>query len=174
MKTAKALTVARWLPLLLLLALSGNSAAASDLSALKNLRQPSNQLYVSGQPLPSQFALLTEAGVQHIISFRQPEEMAGFDEGAAVAAAGMRFYSIPVAPRREGFTRAKVAQFDALLKEIGADKVLIHCATGQRPASMMALRAHWLQGKNAEQALAIGEASGLQSFEGIVKQLLEP
>ena len=60
-----------------------------------------------------------------------------------------------------------------MLSEEGEGKVLMHCGSGNRVGAMMALRARWVQGRSAEEALAIGRSSGLKGLEGDVRTLLQ-
>jgi uncharacterized protein (TIGR01244 family) len=94
------------------------------------------------------------------------------DEKSLVEKAGMKYHSLPIAGVA-GLTRDNVATFDRLLAESQEGKVLLHCASGNRVGAMMALRARWVQGKSAEEALAIGKGAGLKGLEADVKTLLQ-
>jgi rhodanese-related sulfurtransferase len=60
-----------------------------------------------------------------------------------------------------------------MLAEAKDGKVLLHCASGNRVGAMLALRARWLQGKSADEAMAIGKASGMTGLAADVKALFD-
>jgi protein tyrosine phosphatase (PTP) superfamily phosphohydrolase (DUF442 family) len=64
-------------------------------------------------------------------------------------------------------------KFDQLLKDSAKEDVLVHCASGNRVGAMLALRARWIEGKSAEEALAIGKAAGMTGMTDAVKAKLE-
>ncbi len=155
---------------LLLLALAAQ--AAEDLSAIKNLRQPSASHYAAGQPSPEQFQQLQQAGIQHIINFRPQQEQGDFDEAKLVNNLGMQYHNLPIASGKD-FTPEAIEQFDRLLNSIGDEKVLLHCASSNRVGAMMALRANWLQGASSEQALTVGKSYGLTRLEAVITPLMK-
>lgn len=164
--------------LLLVLAMdsSGPRAAESQVDALAQLPAHvavDTRLHVSAQPTVEALTKLPASGVRTVINLRPASETPDLDEKAVVEKAGMAYRSLPIAGAA-GLTRDNVAAFDRLLGEAGEGKVLMHCASGNRVGAMMALRARWIQGKSAEDALAIGKASGLKGLEGDVKALLQP
>jgi len=50
--------------------------------------------------------------------------------------------------------------------------VLVHCMSGNRVGALFALRAFWLQGMSAVEALAVGRRYGLTKLEPLVVQIL--
>jgi len=54
-----------------------------------------------------------------------------------------------------------------------AHPIVVHCASSNRVGAMAALRAAWLQGQSADQAIETGKAWGLKSLEPEVRALLE-
>lgn len=131
-----------------------------------------SRLHVSAQPTAEALVTLPSAGVRTVINLRPASETPDLDEKSVVEKSGMQYRSLPVAGAA-GLTRENVASFDRLLAEAGEGKVLMHCASGNRVGAMMALRARWIQGKSADEALAIGRGSGLKGLEGDVKTLLQ-
>lgn len=132
---------------------------------------PSPTLLCGGQPSAEQLAAICAAGVCHIINLRPVGEAAGFDEDAVVEALGVGYTRIGVAGPA-GLNRDNVLAFDAAMSAAGAQPTLVHCASGNRVGALMALRAAWCQGKTAEEALAIGRASGLTAMEPMVRAML--
>ena len=155
------------------LALINLSAYADQsLSTIKNLRQPNSTQFASGQPKTQEFSALKEAGIQHVINLRPKSETPDFNEEQAVIKNNMRYHNIPIASIAD-LTPENVEALDALLKQIGNEKTLLHCASSNRVGAMMALRANWLQGKSVEDSLAIGESFGLTRLKSAVNSLLK-
>jgi len=130
------------------------------------------RFHVSAQPTAEALVKLPSAGVRTVINLRPAAETPDLDEKAVVEKAGMIYRSLPIAGAA-GLTKENVAAFDRMMAEAGEGKVLMHCASGNRVGAMMALRARWLQGKSADEALEIGRNSGLKGLEGDVKALLQ-
>lgn len=128
--------------------------------------------HVSGQPTLEQIARLPAAGITTVINLRPAAENPGVDERAAVEQAGMKYLALPLSGAAD-LTPDNVRRFDQLLAGSASEKVLMHCASGNRVGAMMALRARWVQGRSAEEAMAIGRAAGLTGLAGDVQQLLE-
>jgi uncharacterized protein (TIGR01244 family) len=163
--------------LLVLLASSTAGAAGAEtppdaLSQLPAHIAVDSRLHVSAQPTAEAFMNLPAAGVRTVINLRPAGETPDLDEKSIVEKAGMKYRALPIAGAA-GLTRDNVALFDRILAETGEGKVLMHCGSGNRVGAMMALRAHWVQGKSAEEALVIGRSSGLKGLEGEVKSLLQ-
>jgi uncharacterized protein (TIGR01244 family) len=165
----------RFFRVLLPLLVAAAGAAEAPLDSLSQL--PSHialdaRLHVSAQPSAEALVNLPSAGVRTVINLRPSTETPDLDEKTVVEKSGMAYRALPIAGAA-GLTRANVVSFDRLLDEAGAGKVLMHCASGNRVGAMMALRARWVQGKSAEEALAIGRNSGLKGLEPDVKALLQ-
>lgn len=134
--------------------------------------QPEAQLLTAGQPTPVDFAALAEGGLKHVINLRPITEDAGFDEAALAAQLGLSYTVIPVAgPGDLSLERAR--DLDAALAATQGEPALVHCASSNRVGALLALRAHWLQQKSVDDALAYGRAGGLTKMEGAVQQLLQ-
>lgn len=139
---------------------------------LLNEKHPTDHLWTSGAVAPEQFAALKDAGVKHVINLRPRAEQGEFDEAATVASCGIAYANLPIAGPHE-LTLANVKAFDALLAETGGGNTVVHCASNNRVGALFALRAAWLQGATADDALAIGRAHGLLAMEPAVAALLE-
>jgi len=111
------------------------------------------------------------AGIRHVIDLTPDAETPEFDEAAAVRAAGMAYSNLPL---RGGvdLTRENVAAFDRMLRD-ARRPVLVHCASGNRVGAMAALRAAWIEGRPAEDAIGIGKAWGLKGLEAEVRRRIE-
>jgi uncharacterized protein (TIGR01244 family) len=124
----------------------------------------------AGQPSAAELAAAKAAGIRRVINLRPPSEAAGFDEAATLADLGLSYTVIPVAGP-EDLTLATVKALDEALAA-GEGPVLLHCASANRVGALLALRAAWLQGLPAQEALALGEAGGLTRMAPMVAELL--
>lgn len=135
-----------------------------------NARMPLEGLLTAGQLTPEQFDALSQAGYQHFISLRLPdEEGAGWEEAHA-AEAGIDFHRLPVAGA-SGLNRETVEALANLLEEAGEGTVL-YCGSSNRVGALMALKAAWVDGASPEEALKLGRAAGMTRLEPAVTQLL--
>lgn len=128
-------------------------------------------LSVAGQPTPEELQRFAAEGGTHVIDLRGPGEDRGYDEAAAVEAAGMSYHNLPITGAA-GLTRENVKKLDSLLTETSGGKTLLHCASANRVGALMALRARWLQGASMAEALEIGRRHGLTSLQPQVEALL--
>lgn len=135
-----------------------------------NLRQPSERLLTGGQPEAAAWKHLAADGVTTVINLRPADEMAGRDEAAEVAAAGMSYRQIPVA----GAAGVTAENADALWSAIAQapGKVLVHCASGNRVGALLALGAAQEGGMDPQQALQFGKDAGLTGAEPRVREVL--
>jgi uncharacterized protein (TIGR01244 family) len=150
-------------------------AAEAQVDALSQLPAHiavDQRFHVSAQPSAEALVKLPASGVRTVINLRPASEVPELDEKSVVEKAGMKYLSLPIAGAA-GLTRENVTAFDRLMADAGEGKVLMHCASGNRVGAMMALRARWIQGKSAEEALVIGKSSGLKGLEGDVRGLLQ-
>jgi uncharacterized protein (TIGR01244 family) len=134
--------------------------------------QPEPGLLTAGQPTPADFEALAAAGLKHIVNLRPSSEDAGFDEAALAAKLGLSYAVVPVASAAD-LNRDRAQELDAALARTGGEPTLVHCASSNRVGALLALRAAWLQGKSADEALAFGRAGGLTKMEAAVQQLLD-
>ncbi|MEO6699640.1 MAG: protein tyrosine phosphatase family protein [Paraperlucidibaca sp.] len=145
-------------------------AVASALPA--GYHKVSKTLSVSGYVhSKTQIEALKAEGVQVVISLLPDGEQTVLDEAEAVKQAGLSYVSIPVAGAAD-LTEANVRALDRALAEHVGEKVLVHCASGNRVGALLALRANWLLGASPEEAIAIGQAAGMTRLEAAVRELL--
>jgi uncharacterized protein (TIGR01244 family) len=164
--------VARWtMWMTMTLAASAWAAEGDVLATLPNHIALDAGTHVSGQPSEEALTKLGAAGVRTVIDLRPDQETPALDERAVVGKTGVQYRSLPISGRAD-LTHENVATFDRMLNESRPGPVLLHCSSGNRVGAMMALRARWMQGKTAEEALAIGKAAGLTGLAGDVQQLL--
>lgn len=139
-------------------------------TSVPNLRQPNDRLLTGGQPEAAAWKHLAADGVTTVINLRPADEMAGRDEAAEVAAAGMSYRLIPVAGAA-GITRENANALWAAIAQ-APGKVLVHCASGNRVGALLALGAAEQGGMDSQQALQFGKAAGLAGAEPRVREVL--
>lgn len=161
------------LPLWLMLCVA-HVAAAEDIAAelhLQNMKQPQPHRVASGVIDAKDLGRMRAAGIKHVINLRTAEESKGFDEQAIATGLGLGYHAIPM-QGAQSLTRENAAKLDELLKQIGDEPVLVHCASGNRVGALISLREAWINGKSAEAAIAEGKRWGLTSMEGAVRSAL--
>ncbi len=126
--------------------------------------------HVSGQPTLEAIMQLRSAGITTIIDLRPDAETPELDKKATAEKTGLKYRALPISGAAD-LTRENVLRFDRLLQETSSESVLIHCASGNRVGAMLALQARWVQGKSAEESLAIGKAAGMTGLAGEVQKL---
>jgi len=166
-------------PLLLLLALalsvSVSVAAAPEEAAMAGLPHvafPAPHRVASGRLQADDVATLKRAGIRQVIDLSLDSETPDFDEAAAMRAAGIGYHNLPIRGAGD-LTRARVVQFDRLLRDAGDEPTLVHCASGNRVGAMIALRAALIGGQSTEAALAEGRRWGLKGLEPAVRERLQ-
>lgn len=150
----------------------GLAAETATSVEIPNLRTPSPGLVCGGQPTQEQIGAAAASGIRTVITLRAEAESGDEWEPEAVGAAGMTYVVIPVSGPAD-LTKENAARLDAALKEAeGRGPVMVHCVSGNRVGALLALRAAWIQGKTAEEALELGRKAGLTKLEGEVKRIL--
>lgn len=135
---------------------------------LERFATPAAGIRSGGRITADDLPTLRAAGIRHVINLAPASETPGFDEAAAVQAAGMRYDPLPIAGAGD-LDRAAVLAFDRLLQAADAP-TLVHCGSGNRVGALVALRAAWLQGADEEAAVAEGRRWGLAGLEGEVRE----
>lgn len=137
---------------------------------IPNLQHPAAQLFTAGQPEAQAWPALARSGVRTVINLRPEAEMAGRDEPAEVAAAGMAYHSIPV-DGADGLTLESAHRLWTLLQQAEGD-VLVHCASANRAGALLAIAAARHDGLAPEEAIAFGRAAGMTGTEARVREVL--
>lgn len=132
---------------------------------------PAPGIVSAGRLAPSDIERVRAAGIGHVIDLTPDEETPGFDEAAAVRAAGLAYSNLPLDGAAD-LTRDNVFAFDALVRD-AQRPLLVHCGSGNRVGAMAALRAAWVDGQSLEAAIAIGKAWGLKGLEDEVRRRIE-
>lgn len=151
---------------------SGGAVALADVQGvgLMNAAMPLENVVTGGQPTPEQLSALVDLGYTNFVSLRPAtEEGTGWEE-AIVSDEGISFQRIPVAGA-EGLTRENVEALDRALDEAGAEGTVLYCGSSTRVGAMLALRAYWLDGADAQTALELGREAGMSRLEPAVTEL---
>lgn len=142
--------------------------AASKL--LPNGRTPLPDVLTGGQPSNAQLQRLADLGYKTVINLRTEGEPGTSEEPDTVKRLGMNYVSIPVAGTN-GLTRENAERLEDALNSAQGETA-IHCGSGNRVGALLALKAYWLDGKSAEDALKLGLDAGLTHLEPAVRQHL--
>lgn len=155
---------------------AGSATAAAPeeaaMGGLPHVAFPAPHRVASGRLQAGDIATLKVAGVRQVIDLSLDSETPGFDEAAAVRAAGIGYHNLPIRGAGD-LTRARVTQFNQLLLDAGDQLTLVHCASSNRVGAMIALRAALTDGRSGEAALAEGRRWGLKSLEPAVRERLQ-
>ncbi len=130
---------------------------AVQTTAVKYLSQDGD-LYIGGAPTPEGLGDLKARGVTTIIDLRQANE-ATFDEEAAAQARGLRYIHLPM--KSDQLTEEQAGRFIDALRPHNREKVLIHCAGGNRAAAMYGLYLGATRDCPTQEAMARAQRAGL-------------
>jgi uncharacterized protein (TIGR01244 family) len=144
--------------------------AAVNQIPIKNLTNPDQATFSSGQPTQEEIKALAQAGIKHIINLRTAEEQ-DWNEGDLVQSLGMQYHSVPVAGAA-GVTIENATTLVDILKEIDGEPALLHCGSGNRVGALIALREGALNGESIDDSVATGKLWGLTGLEPVVRERL--
>ncbi|MFO1054333.1 MAG: sulfur transferase domain-containing protein [Planctomycetota bacterium] len=131
---------------------------------------PRADLFCSGQPTEEQFTKLAGAGVKRVICLRpEGEPGTGWEESKA-AELGLQFVRIPVSGAQD-IDEAHARALDSRMQG-AAGATLVCCGSSNRVGALLALRAHFVEGRSAAESLAFGKACGLSKLEPRVVEVL--
>jgi uncharacterized protein (TIGR01244 family) len=124
---------------------------------------PRDEIVTAGQPTAAQFADAAREGIKTVIDLRAPNEPRGFDEAAAIEAAGMEYVVIPVTP--VSLNDAVFDKFLAVMRDVTRRPVMVHCQSANRVGGLL-LPYFVLDEKMSEPAaLKLAQQVGLRSSE---------
>lgn len=104
-----------------------------------------------------------------MISLLSADELG--DEPTRVAARNLHFLSIPITGAVD-LTEDNARKLGEALREHEGRPVLLHCGSGNRAGALLAMEAYYVEGKDVEDAVALGKSAGLTSLEGAVRERL--
>jgi uncharacterized protein (TIGR01244 family) len=127
--------------------------------AIRNFLQVTPDFCTGGQPRPEHFAELKSRGVKAVLNLRTPGEHRAEEEKAAVEAAGLKYFNIPV-----NYREPKDADVDAFLKitdDPANRPMFIHCTAAIRVGAFWVIRRVLRDGMTWEAALEEARKVGL-------------
>ncbi len=145
---------------------SSESVAPSDL--LPNGIEAEPGLLVGGQPSVEQLDALRESGYVTVVNLRGEGE--GGTGAAEVEAAGLTYVALPI-PDAEAMSEENARRLANVLDE-AEGPVVLHCGSGNRVGGLLALKAFYVDGLSADEAIQYGLDSGLTRLEGVVRERL--
>ena len=158
----------------LLLSLLLAITAQVELPPIRNFVQVTPQFCTGGQPRIEHFAKLKTDGVKAVLNLRQPSEHRAEEERAAVEAAGLKYFNIPVVYRDP--TDAQVDEFLKITDDPSNRPMFIHCTAAIRVGAFWAIRRALRDGMSIDAALEDGRKVGLVNaphLEEFVRRYVE-
>jgi uncharacterized protein (TIGR01244 family) len=149
------------------------SPAPADPPAIRDFVQVNPDFCTGGQPRPEHFAMLKARGVKTVLNLRTPGEHRAEEEKAAVEAAGMKYYNIPVVYRAPTFEQ--VDEFLRLTDDPANRPMFVHCTAAIRVGGFWLIRRVMRGGMTWDAALAEAQKVGLKGaphLEEFAKQYL--
>src|ERR1700752_1940083 len=135
------------------------SPAQAEMPAIPKFLQVSPEFCTAAQPRLEAFTKLKADGVKAVLNLRQPSEHRAADEQAAVEAAGMKYFNIPVVYANP--TDAEADQFLKITDDPANRPMFIHCTAAIRVGAFWAIRRAVRDGVPTDAALEEGRKVGL-------------
>ncbi len=139
---------------------------------IENVAAPLPGLLTTAQPTAEQVVELQELGYDRFVSFQVATEPGAGWEEAGIPNTGGTFLRIPVGSP-DDLTRENVEALAAALEGAGDEDTVLYCASSNRVGAMLALKAFWLDGATAEEALSLGRRAGMRALEPDVRRIME-
>jgi uncharacterized protein (TIGR01244 family) len=144
-------------------------AGSSPDPAIPYAKVPIDNVLIGGQLTKDDLDRAAELGYRTVVNLRSPGEEDYWDEEPMATTLGMDFVSIPVAGAN-GVTIENTRALVEVLDDPAAYPVIVHCRSGNRVGALFAMKAFYLDGKSADEAIEIGRASGLRSLEELLAE----
>ncbi len=133
------------------------------MTGVTNAAAPLLNLVTGGQPSPTNFEALKQAGVAIVLDIRDPMEPRPFDEPALLARLGMEYVNIPVtAGNLDDPTLERIL---AVVRDNRSRPMLFHCASGNRVGGAMIPHLMLEQGMSEEAAIEAAMRMGLRGAD---------
>lgn len=146
--------------LLTLLQSAPEVQGVGDAPAIRDFLQVNKDFCTGGQPRPEHFAMLKARGVKTVLNLRTPGEHRAEEEKAAVEAAGMKYYNIPVVYREPTFEQ--VDEFLRITDDPANRPMFVHCTAAIRVGGFWLIRRVMRDGMSWDAALAEAQKVGLR------------
>ncbi len=125
---------------------------------------------LGGAPTAAHLEQAVALGYKTFIDLRTSAETGVQEAHRTLTSLGAPYVAIAVAGA-SGLTRDNALALDRALAN-HRDPTMLFCATGNRVGALLALRAYWLHGASANEAMRIGMTTGLTRLQSAVAQLL--
>jgi protein tyrosine phosphatase (PTP) superfamily phosphohydrolase (DUF442 family) len=138
-----------------------NATLESVLTTIPYGTCPLPGIGAAGQPGAGAWDALAKAGAHTVVDLRAPSEPRGYDEPAAVKAAGLEYVALPVTQ-----LTLTDAQFDALrgiLRDPARRPIVVHCASSNRVGALLLPYFALDEKQPLEKAIELAIESGLRS-----------
>ena len=138
---------------------ASQQAPSQEPPAIRNFLQVTPDFCTGGQPRPEHFAELKSRGVKAVLNLRTPGEHRAEEEKAAVEAAGLKYFNIPVVYREP-----RDADVDAFLKitdDPANRPMFVHCTAAIRVGGFWLIRRVLRDGMTWDAALEEARKVGL-------------
>lgn len=148
----------------------GHTAAAASTPGelLRNGIELDGGTLLGGQPTSEQLEIISEHGYATVVNLR------GADEGGTteqqVEEVGMAYVSIPINGTED--LTAENARALAKVMEESKRPVVVHCGSGNRVGALFALKAFYVDGMSAEDAVTFGKKAGMTRLEPVITEKL--
>ena len=138
---------------------------------IPNAQMPDEGVLTGGQPTEDQFLEAKAEGYKTIINLRGVGEPGTDTQPALMVREGLAYVHIPVSgPHDISIQKAKEL---ATALDGAAQPVMVHCASGNRVGALFALKAYFVDGASADDAITMGRQSGLTRLEPFVRDLIQ-
>lgn len=127
-------------------------------------------MLVGGQPSESDFDYLKGLGINKVINLRPTTEVIEFNQCDLMRKLNIDYHLIAISNGND-LTKNTIKELVNTLPTNG-ELCLFHCASGNRVGALLALKAYWFDGCNAEQAIQLGLDSGLSKLLPVVKKII--
>jgi uncharacterized protein (TIGR01244 family) len=123
----------------------------------ENTHSVDGRLFIGPQPGANDLQNIKTEGIQRVISFRTPEEIAElkFSQATQLAELGIDYVEIPVGGSQYPYSPAQLDQLSEVLKKDG--KVLLHCRSGYRASVITVAYLIEVQGMPIDEAVSHAE-----------------
>ena len=148
---------------------TGAPEAPAAAELIRNGVMVEEGVLAGGQPTPEELAALAEAGYRTVLNMRLPDED-GNTDSAYVEELGMAYVDVPI-EGAAGLSEERALQFAEALSGVERP-VVVHCGSGNRVGALFALKAYYVDGKSADEAMQIGRNAGMTRLEGAVEEHL--
>lgn len=140
-----------------------------------NASEPVEGLLVGGQISEADIAAFHAEGVTTIINLRPPEELGEFEEERLVRENGMTYINIPVhwnGQEDNGISAENAALLNSVLQK-NDGKTVLHCASGFRAASLLAMQQHLHEGLDKGAAIELAVDATGERVRNFIEDRLE-